>query len=188
MDDPSISNHPAAQKFAALVFLVSFIAYVGYGITDSVLHGVRYNILFWPILGLALLAESVGLYRRTPGSRVSGMICSATIAAAGVAILCMLIFYNLPNYPAREIRPTLAIVAVISAVHGCVFVALARTNPGRPVASEILGSVVALVIGVLCVSEIVSSGIRLDLLLLAILSFALVLVLLRRALGSPNCT
>jgi hypothetical protein len=51
-----------------------------------------------------------------------------------------------------------------------------------PVLSEIFGAGVALVVGVVCVREIVRSELSLDLLLLAVLSFALVPVLVRRAL------
>jgi hypothetical protein len=50
-----------------------------------------------------------------------------------------------------------------------------------PVISEIFGAITFLVVGVACVRELIDSGCRLDLLLLAAVSFAIIPFLLRRA-------
>jgi len=49
-----------------------------------------------------------------------------------------------------------------------------------PVISEIVGAILGLVIGAVCVRELVVSGYRRDLLALAILAFVIALALLRR--------
>lgn len=50
-----------------------------------------------------------------------------------------------------------------------------------PVLSEIVGALIAVAVGAACVREMINSGYRYDLLLLAALSFAVVPFLLRRA-------
>jgi len=50
-----------------------------------------------------------------------------------------------------------------------------------PVISQIVGAIIAVVVGAVCIREMMSSGYRRDLLLLAAFSFAIVPFLLRRA-------
>jgi len=115
------------MRIAALVFSISGIAYLGWGLTHS---PTGLGFAFLVAFTSALLYQSYALFRFKKSARVGAMISSLFIVIACVSIVCMLVMSagTLTAIPAEAWR-VFTVIGLVCFANVIAFVALAIATP-----------------------------------------------------------
>ena len=122
------------MQIAALIFLASGLAYLGWDLSLTLTQGAGVGSLLMAAVASALLYQACELFRNKPGARLRAIISSGAIVVASGYIASSFVFLQFPQslfkLPA-EAWPVFGGAVIVSVAHTTVVVLLALRKP-RP--------------------------------------------------------
>ena len=124
------------MQVAALIFLVSGLAYLGWSVSLMYTQGIGLSVgtSLMAVVAAALLYQAYDLFRNKPGARWRALISSSAIALAAGYVASV---FMLPQFPQSllaipaEAWPVFGGAVIVSIAHTAVVILLALRKP-RP--------------------------------------------------------
>jgi hypothetical protein len=123
------------MRFAAIIFLIAGLAYLGWLLNLVITHRVSIGATIMVIFAGALLYQAYELFKKKPGARWPAIVSAGAIAIASGYIASVFVLpplaQNLFELPAG-VWPVFGAAAVVCISFSAVVAVLALTNTSRP--------------------------------------------------------
>jgi len=122
-------------RIAASIFLAAGLAYLGWGIVLATSNGLRLGIGAMWLVAVALMYQAYTLFLAKPGSRLSGIVASSTLAICFGVIACLLATSAYPRHLLSlptALWPTLAAVVIVGVAFALAAISLVFSKRAAP--------------------------------------------------------
>ena len=123
------------MRFAAIIFLISGLAYLGWLLSLVISHRVSIGAMVMVVFAGALLYQAYELFKNKSGARWRAIIGAGAIAIASGYIASVFVLpplaQHLFEFP-TEVWPVFGGAAIVCIAYSAVVVVLALTKTSRP--------------------------------------------------------
>ena len=123
------------MRFAAIIFLISGLAYLGWDLSLVISHRVNIGAMVMAVFAGALLYQAYELFKNKSGARWRAIISAGAIAIASGYIVSAFVLpplaQNLFEFPA-EVWPMFGGAVIVCIAYSAVVVVLVLTKTSRP--------------------------------------------------------
>ena len=122
-------------RIAALIFLVTGLAYLAWDAALTLAHGVRAGTLFMALVSVALIYQGYALFVTKTGARLSGLISAVIVAGTCAYIASQFILLPLPQsifLMPSDVQPVFFGVAAVAVAFAVAAALIAFSKPWRP--------------------------------------------------------